>query len=69
MAHHCVQPWHVLAIQSPCAVLLGFALYGTSALCSGSRGNIVAHPVTAQPADTPVAMMKVRLVSLMCAPD
>jgi hypothetical protein len=63
MAHHCVQPWQVLATQSPWAGLLGPALRGIKALESGC--GVVAQPVATMAADAPDAMMKVRLVSLM----
>ena len=39
------------------------------ARCAAVRAGVVAQPVAAQPAETPDAMMKVRLVSLMFAPD
>jgi hypothetical protein len=64
MAHHCVQPWQVLATQSPAAGLEALALRGSSALCTGPAGK-PAQPVTSDPAEMPDAMMKIRLVSLM----
>jgi hypothetical protein len=59
-----VQPWQVLATQSPVAGLLGLALRGINALCSGACA-MPAQPVISAPAEMPDAMMKVRLVSLM----
>jgi hypothetical protein len=64
MAHHWVQPWQVLATQSPAAGLLALALRGISALCKGPAA-IPAQPVMSEPAEMPPAMMKIRRVSLM----
>jgi hypothetical protein len=64
MAHHCVQPWQVLATQSPVAGLQGLAFRGVNALCNGADCR-PAHPVTNDPAVMPDAMMKTRRVSFM----
>jgi hypothetical protein len=58
-----VQPWQVLATQSPVAGLLGRAARGTRALDCGA--TVVAQPAANKPADAPDAMMKVLRVSLM----
>jgi hypothetical protein len=63
MAHHCVQPWQVLATHSPVAGLLGLAARGTKALVMGVA--VLAQPEASRPTDAPDARMRVRLVNLM----
>ena len=53
----------VMVFALPMA-LLGLALRGTSALCTGPAGNM-AQPVTSEPAEMPDAMIKIRLVSFI----
>jgi hypothetical protein len=60
MAHHCVQPWQVLATQVPFAGVLGRALRGTSAALNGMplaffASAAIALPPSAQVADAAVA--------------
>jgi hypothetical protein len=71
-AHHCVQPWQVLATHSPFAGVLGRALRGISALLNGmglclacSAAN--ALPPIVQAAVAADALMNSRLVNLMIA--
>jgi hypothetical protein len=66
MAHHCVQPWQVLATQSPTAGLLGLALRGLNALITGTAA--AASPATihvADAADAADAIKNSRLVNFM----
>jgi hypothetical protein len=61
MAHHCVQPWQVLATHSPFAGPAAFALRTAMALVCGC----VAQPAASIVAVAADALMNSRLVSLM----
>jgi hypothetical protein len=72
IAHHCVQPWQVLATHSPLAGVLGRALRGIRAFlndiglalaCAAAR----ALPAYAQATDAAEALINSRLVNLMIA--
>src|SRR5512134_3754766 len=62
IAHHCVQPWQVLATQSPLAGAVSFDLRTAIAL---ETGSVVAHPAASKVAVAAEAWMNVRLVSLI----
>jgi hypothetical protein len=70
MAHHCVQPWQVLAIHSPLAGMLGRALRGISAFLNGMGLGLAfsaakAFPPSIHAADADDALMNSRLVNFM----
>jgi hypothetical protein len=63
-AHHCVQPWQVLAIHSPLGGLAPWALRGISAAETG-RDPVVEHPAASRQAVAAENWMNERLVSFI----